>query len=288
MDLIKKSYTSAEKIPTKLKKEFSSVMDKCFPNIFFDSSDLLSALKIYNTKIDLFYSNENVLLGFICHSKLDEDNVSINYLGVNQEKRKYTEKGIATYILSDFIKNNPNTTVNLICNCINDRARYLYHKFNFDIKSIYNSAVGLKQYHMVLNTNKEYNAIASIIYEIYKHSQKNELSIEESFFDIYNNKKFDNLYQYNINEKDIEETILNSSLFAQCLSILDHSYNKKSKNTFPRIIKELKSLDTNNYIAKSTKHNVKLSKHKELEKIFEAISIKEYDDIVSSNISSKR
>ena len=150
MELIKQTYKGIESTPIKKLNNLFNVIDGCFPYIFFDKEDIFSTLKNQRDSIDLYYHND-ILIGFICHKNIDKNTVCINYLGVNQSKKRYTEQGFASKMLEDFINQNPNKEIHLLCNAINDRARYLYQKFNFEIVAHTISDLGKKQYHMVLN-----------------------------------------------------------------------------------------------------------------------------------------
>lgn len=282
MNLVMHTFKSIEKTPVKILNNFFDIFDGCFPNIFFDKEDIFTTLKKQENLINLYYINDNIV-GFICHKNIDENTVCINYLGVNQSKKKYTEQGVASNMLENFINQNPNKEIHLICNAINDRARYLYHKFNFEIVAHAISDLGKKQYHMVLNTNKKDRAIAAIIYEIYKQkiNAKKE-TIEDIFLDMFINQKYDNLYQYDIEDNEINHIIKHSTIFAQCLSILDNYFSFESSplrgNIFSYISSDLESYIRNDSTTYLDDEQLKNLNNKKINQIFSLLNNKYRDD----------
>ena len=137
---------------------------------------------------------------------------------------------------------------------------------------------------MVLNSNKKSNTIASIIHEIYKLKiNDKDASIEELLLDIFCHEKYDNLYQYNVDNKQINHIIKHSPIFAQSLSIIDSFLNLNEIDLNHNIFNCISS-DLQSYINKEQLNALNI---KELLQIFSLLSIKYRDNKECLEIKAK-
>ena len=124
-------------------------------------------------------------------------------------------------ILKNHLKEN-DKKVYLTC-VDNNEARYLYHKLGFLIED--KTKVENKTYlDFIHYPNQELNNVARVLNETYKFSKlfKNH-NLELALRKMYQNKFYDNLYQYDLNNNQIDKVIQDSALFAQCLSLIDYA-----------------------------------------------------------------
>lgn len=287
MNINIESYKNISSVSKKKYKQFLALVDECFPYVFSGEDEIY--LNFVDSKLDLIL-DDNLVVGFVSYGDDVKNTIDINYLGVKQDK-KYLNQGIATMIINNFINKYPNSDLLLHCRADNDRARYLYHKLGFEVYGEGNSSFYGHMYQLALNTNKKYKGIASVLYELYKENKRRDNeTLEETLFDMYQNKLYDNIYQYDMSEKEIDKVIMNSKLFVKCVSILDEAIDDgvKENELFSKIESNLGlSLYDDVFVYKCLFEASK-QEMKDLHKIFGLVNVKQIDDQITKTIKSKR
>lgn len=229
MELLRKCSLKFDDLSLDERKDLLNAMFECFPNDKEDRSYINGGLK--EDSIDLYYDSDKKLVGFLTYEN-DMLESFISRIGVVGKRNQ----GVATKILKNHLKENKKQKIYLTC-LESNNARYLYHKLGFLVED--KAETKDKTYLDFIHfPNEELNNTARVLNETYKLSKlvKNR-NLELTIKKMYENKFYDNLYQYDLNNNQIDKVIAESALFAQCLSLLDYAkpkyhafYNYNVKN----------------------------------------------------------
>lgn len=214
MQLYRKCGIKYQDLSLDERKELLNAIVECFPEDKQDKSYILAGLQ--RDTLELYFDENKELVGFLTH-ETDMLQSFVSRLGVVKNRNK----GVATKILKNHLKEN-DKKVCLTC-VDNNEARYLYHKLGFLIED--KTQVENKIYlDFIHYPNQELNNVARVLNETYKFSKlfKNH-NLELALRKMYQNKFYDNLYQYDLNNNQIDRVIQDSALFAQCLSLIDYA-----------------------------------------------------------------
>lgn len=215
MELQRKTKLNFEELTMPEREQFLNAMMECFPTDKSDNSYINYGLK--QDLLDLYYNEKGNLVGFLTY-ELDSLRSYVSRLGVVGERNK----GIATTILKNHINENANREIHLTC-VENNPARYIYHENEFLVVDI--TEVDSDKYiDFIHYPQNEIENAARVLNETYKYKKLfNNRNLEYVLSKMYENKFYDNLYQYDLNDKQIDKIIQNSALFAQGLSLLDYA-----------------------------------------------------------------
>lgn len=215
MKLKRKNNIKLSDLSEKEQKELRKAIDTQFPE---DKKNWKEHQILEDLILDLYYDENNKFVGYICYDDDRSvcDRTIIQRFGVKDQNEK-----IATEMLSNFAKEH-NRYIYMVSPIEND-IKYLYHSLGFLVDNIIEYE-GRKYYDFVYYKNEELTNVARVLNEVYQYSKIiKDQNFERALLCMYQNKFYDNLYQYNLNNRQIDKVIKDSPLFALGLSLIDYS-----------------------------------------------------------------
>ena len=236
--------------------QMTKIFKDCFPQYEINLTQVLPSkgeiLCLEDKNLDV--------LGFVIINKIfDAKKIKIEYLCVDKNQR---ENGVGTFLLKQVEKIAENLNLETVEASALVDSMGVYYKNNFLIKENEHtpSINKIKKY-----VNKDFRQKGEICYEILKTMKQFKLNDVKEYIDmIVENQEYDNIYQYDITQQQINNYLVSDKQMPRLMAIMQDMIDYKIKPN--QIVNFVNNINEDKY--KSSKYRAMFGDDYKLKNIF--------------------